>query len=92
LGAIVALQDDFRKQDSEANNRWAQKASDLELTGKPRAFLLKHFGRPRMSRVSGSNDVFIYVPGPKLAIWNSYVEVVMERSTDTVLSRAANLD
>lgn len=75
----------MRKLDIKAGKDFRNKAYDCELTGKSMEFVEKEFGKPAFSYNSKNNNehIWVYIPGPRLAIWNSECRVYFTGSIVT---------
>lgn len=74
------------RMDSDANQKFAELATKLKIEGKSQTFMRKNFGKPRYEfKTHDGEDVWVYTPGPMLALWNSECKVVFSKDQKTVL-------
>ncbi len=70
LGQVYLL-----KIDNDANDRFASKARNLQLEGKPKDFVRSNFGEPIYEYVSDERLIWVFTPGPSLVFWRHECKV-----------------
>ncbi len=82
----------FEKLDDKANDEFAEKARQLQIMGKSRRYVIKHFGEPHRSEEADNDEILVYIPGPKLALWNSECRIRVDGKTGVVIGWHAHSD
>ena len=91
---IVVTNPYFEKLDDQANQAFAEKARQLQITGKTEAYVLEHFGQPAYTYLNtkGDKKILVYVPGPALAVWASECKIGVDNTSRIVTSWIINSD
>lgn len=78
--------------DDEANQQFARKARELHIIGKPRTYVIEHFGEPNYSQKNAHKEILVYLPGPENVTWRSECKITVDLNTGLVTSWGINSD
>ncbi len=87
---FVGMQFFLAKIDDNANRAFDEKARQLEIEGKSKAYVIRHFGEPDYIVRDGPYETFVYIPGPSLLIWNGECRIGVDNRTGTVKGWVVN--
>lgn len=93
MGVLVWKCQPFLEQcDKKANLLFANKAKELRIEGRNREYVKSHFGSPVYTKMEEEREIWIFKPGPILALWRSDCKIVFDERANVVIAWQVNSD
>lgn len=74
----------FNELDNTAKQEFAKMARQLKIKGKPKEYIITHFGKPDYIKIDNHREIFVYTPGPIMALWPSECKIGVDMKTGLV--------